>query len=153
MPASFMCETQPSALRTSNHSRGASQCSAPPYSTGSLGKRWISSVVRIPDRRRARTARPLSAPKSKARYGLAWGWSGIGRNVVGVLRSAFFRDALQITALTERFHRIFGQSLGSTPLLNCRADIRRESILQRRLSIDQIALLLGRGQFLQIHER
>ena len=40
---------------------------APPYSTGSLRKRWTSSVVRKPDCNCARTARPLSAPKSNAK--------------------------------------------------------------------------------------
>src|ERR1700742_3879402 len=81
---------------------------------GSFGKRWISSAVKIPDCRRPRTARPLSAPKSKARYALPEESrivnSGIGRDAAGILRRAFLCDALQVATLPERLHRISRQA-------------------------------------------
>src|SRR5438046_1649136 len=63
-------DTRSSARRISSHRRRMSHCNAPFCRTGSLGKRQISCKSIEPRRKRPSIARPLCAPRSKARYSL-----------------------------------------------------------------------------------
>ena len=71
---------------------------------------------------------------------------------MSVLLCPLFGDALQITALPERLHRIFGQTFRLSPLLNYRTDVGPKSVLQHRLGLDQATTLLRSREFLRIHQ-
>src|SRR5579872_543565 len=152
MPASSVSLMEARALHISSHSLRTSQRSESPSLIGWFGKRWTSSTVRSPACRRASTARPLSAPRSNARYDLDEVPLGIRRDVVGVAGGAFLCDALEVAALPESLHWIFGQCFGIPPGLNCRANIGGESILQDRFGFYQIAILLSRGEGACVNE-
>ena len=66
-PRAVACSTRCSARCISSHSRSRSQCSDSCSRTGSLGKRQTSVRSSTPARSRPSIARPLSAPRSKAR--------------------------------------------------------------------------------------
>ena len=68
MPDNAVSPTSESACRISRHNAWTSQRSVPRLASGVFAKRWISSMRTSPPSRRARTARPLSAPRSNARY-------------------------------------------------------------------------------------
>src|SRR5215469_6321442 len=59
----------------------------------------------------------------------------------GVFLGAFRRDALEIAALPEGVHRIFGQSLATRPFANERTHIGREGILQAAFCVDERAFV------------
>src|SRR5437879_6213222 len=105
-----------------------------------------------PEWRCASTARPLSAPKSNARYGLVAELLGITGNTLRVAYGAFLGDALEISALLKSFHRIFGQSFGVPPCFDCGANIGRDGILQEGLSLHQMAALLSLIMMTCIHQ-
>src|SRR5438132_6823186 len=95
-----------------------------------------------PEWRCASTARPLSAPKSNARYGLVAELLGITGNTLRVAYGAFLGDALEISALLKSFHWIFGQSFGVPPCFDCGANIGGEGSWQEGARLHQMAALL-----------
>src|SRR5579862_4927582 len=129
---------QESALRSSSHSRGTSQCRAPPYSTGSLVKRCTSFGVITPERTCAKTALPLSAPRSNARYG--FNSSGIGRDIVKASTASFFSDTLHVATFQKRLQRIARQAFRLAPFLNCATDVGIECILQQGFRTDKVGV-------------
>src|SRR5438552_12997600 len=140
------------ALRISNHKRGTSHCNPPSYSTGSFANRCTSSVVITPAWRCAKVARPLSAPKSKARYVLVGPPLGIRRDASRVTCRPFLRNALEIAVLTERLQGVGWQPFRNPPFLDGGPYIRRESVLQYGLGSHQIGVPLCFGKLFVINK-
>src|SRR5215469_2782422 len=77
----------------------------------------------------------------------------VAGNGGGVSLGAFGCDALEIPALPEGVHRIFGQSLGARPFANERTHIGGEGVLQAPFCVHQRAFVLPAPQLLVINDR
>src|SRR5271169_6821743 len=146
------------------HKRGTSQCRPPVSITGSFRNRPISSMDKRPEWNRPRMARPLSAPRSNARYvdppevsdiffrrerGLAA--LRVTRYRRSVSLAAYFGDALEITAFPKRVQGILRQAVGACPFADCRPNIGRKSLLEANFRVYQRTFRLARGQLLVIY--
>src|SRR5450755_4755024 len=109
-------------------------------------------MLRTPERKRPSIPRPLSAPRSTARYLFSEPPLCIRRNTGHVSRASLVRDAFEIPAAQECLHWVQRQTFRATPFPDRGTDVSSKSVLQTGFRPDEIRLLLRRRQTLAIHE-